>query len=94
VTVPTHLYRHFDADGRLLYVGISKSALKRLSQHKGRDWFTSISTVKIEAFPTREGAETAEKLAIQTENPGLEHSQTAKAKTKAERSHSSAERER
>jgi hypothetical protein len=32
MSAPTHLYRHFDADGRLLYVGISLFAVNRLSQ--------------------------------------------------------------
>jgi len=29
--VMASLYRHFDADGRLLYVGVSRNPLKRLS---------------------------------------------------------------
>ena len=38
------LYRHFAADGSLLYVGISLSALNRLGQHKqNAEWFDKIS---------------------------------------------------
>ncbi|MBV8664654.1 MAG: helix-turn-helix domain-containing protein [Hyphomicrobiales bacterium] len=67
---PTQLYRHFDAEGRLLYVGISLAALTRLAQHKERShWFAAIATVTIETFATREDAIQAETLAIQTEAP-------------------------
>jgi excinuclease UvrABC nuclease subunit len=70
MTDQTHLYRHFDAGGRLLYVGISLSALKRLSQHrKAAHWFASIANVTIETFPSRQKAVAAENLAIKTENP-------------------------
>jgi hypothetical protein len=44
-----HLYRHFDKDGTLLYVGISLSAINRLGQHKDNaHWFSSIKRVEIE----------------------------------------------
>jgi hypothetical protein len=65
----TYLYRHFDAEGRLLYVGISLSAVHRLAQHRASAWFASIATVTIETFPSRAGAAEAERLAIQTEGP-------------------------
>jgi hypothetical protein len=32
----TDLYRHFDAEGCLLYVGISLNAIARLAVHTGR----------------------------------------------------------
>jgi hypothetical protein len=50
----TALYRHFDADGRLLYVGISMQ---------------DIATVRIEWFYSRKEALQAELRAITTENP-------------------------
>lgn len=66
----TQLYRHFNKDGALLYVGISLSALQRLSQHgNGSEWFDHIAHVTIENFPNRIAAERAEKKAIQTERP-------------------------
>lgn len=69
-TQPTTLYRHFDADGRLLYVGISKSALRRLASHEETSaWVQSISSVTVERFPCRSAAAEAEKLAIQSERP-------------------------
>ena|SRR5688572_11108844 len=64
------LYRHFDCDGTLLYVGISMRALVRLASHKATsEWFGDISRVQIETFPSRQEAEEAERNAIETENP-------------------------
>jgi len=66
----TELYRHFDNENALLYVGISLSTFKRLSQHKDHSqWFNKVSRVTIEHFPTREEAIAAEKKAIKTEDP-------------------------
>jgi len=65
-----HLYRHFDKNGVLLYVGISLSAINRLGQHKDNShWFNEIKRVDIEIFKTREEVREAEKKAILKENP-------------------------
>jgi predicted GIY-YIG superfamily endonuclease len=65
-----HLYRHYDKEKKLLYVGISISALKRLGQHKKHaHWFSQIALVTIEMCETREAALTAERVAVQTEKP-------------------------
>lgn len=64
------LYRHFDADGKLLYVGVSLSSVKRLMEHRSSShWFPDISTVTIEKFPSREEVLQAERRAILEENP-------------------------
>jgi hypothetical protein len=43
----TSLYRHFDADGVLLYVGVSLWAVSRLTQHRhGSRWFHKIANVR------------------------------------------------
>jgi hypothetical protein len=66
----THLYRHFDAEGVLLYVGISLSAVQRLASHASAShWFDRIATVTIETYPTRDDALEAERNAIITELP-------------------------
>jgi hypothetical protein len=65
----TALYRHFDAAGQLLYVGISKSAIARLAQHSDKPWLDDLATMKVEYFPTRGEAEAAEIAAIRTERP-------------------------
>lgn len=67
---PTALYRHFDAVGRLLYVGISSNTLLRTDEH-GRQakWFHEVSNIKIESFPTRKAAIEVEKRVIKEERP-------------------------
>ena len=68
--VETCLYRHFDAEGHLLYVGISLSHLQRLGQHRSNaHWFDRIERVEIERFPSRKEAKAAEDKAIFEENP-------------------------
>lgn len=64
------LYRHFDAAGDLLYVGISTDALKRLMAHsRHASWYNKITTVTIEHFPSRRAASAAEIAAIRNEHP-------------------------
>lgn len=66
----TALYRHFDADGKLLYVGVSLNAVARLSQHKlNAGWFGQIASVTIEWLGSRHAALDAELRAIRTETP-------------------------
>jgi excinuclease UvrABC nuclease subunit len=73
----THLYRHFNKNGDLLYVGISNNALSRLSQHKNNaSWFDNISRIEMESHPNREAALKAEKVAIRTEKPFFNISST------------------
>jgi hypothetical protein len=65
----TELYRHYDDEGKLLYVGISLSTVSRLIDHKESPWFGRISHIKIERFPTRKAALIAEQIAITMEGP-------------------------
>ena len=66
----TDLYRHYNGDNTLLYVGISLSAINRLIQHKGSsEWFDEIKRIDVEKFDTREEALIAETKAIQSEKP-------------------------
>lgn len=66
----TQLYRHFDNEGGLLYVGVSLSAVKRLGQHKSHShWYAKIARVEIERFDTRESALAAERSAVLAESP-------------------------
>lgn len=65
----TALYRHFDSSGKLLYVGISLSAVHRLSRHGSSPWYADIARVDIQHFETRADAMEAELIAIKTENP-------------------------
>jgi len=66
----TMLYRYFDSENLLLYVGITGDNTKRQSQHR-RDsfWFGYIASATFEHFDTREEAAQAEIEAIQNEKP-------------------------
>lgn len=66
----TALYRHYDAEGQLLYVGVSKNPLRRNAQHaSGADWMESVCNTHTEWFASRRLAETAERVAIDCEKP-------------------------
>jgi excinuclease UvrABC nuclease subunit len=74
----TALYRHFDAFGRLLYVGISLGVLHRLAGHKQSHWSNEIADVKVEYFATRDAAIAAEATAIKAERPAYNKQHTAR----------------
>jgi predicted DNA-binding transcriptional regulator AlpA len=64
------LYRHFDKDGVLLYVGISLSAIARLAEHRNTShWFWSIAKTEVAAYATRASALKAERITILREKP-------------------------
>lgn len=67
----THaLYRFFGAGGTLLYIGITNSLPRRLSQHNGdKEWFHGVANVTVEHYPTRDAVLAAEKRAIIAERP-------------------------
>lgn len=66
---PTELYRHFDSNGCLLYVGISLSTLKRTYEHKKSPWWLQVASISIERFSSRKEALAAEREAIRLEKP-------------------------
>ena len=66
------LYRLFDAEGTLLYVGISHSAIARYAQHKERQpWIKSVARIQIEDLESmgRQEALDHERQCILTEKP-------------------------
>ncbi|WP_405531523.1 GIY-YIG nuclease family protein [Streptomyces avidinii] len=66
----TALYRIFDAEDRLLYVGISGYPVTRLDAHRrGAPWRAEIARHAVEEFPTRQQAAFAESEAINIERP-------------------------
>jgi len=70
------LYRHFDFEGRLLYVGISVSPMSRLGSHiDGSSWAKRITRVEIEWLDSEDEARTAERRAIRAERPEYNLSQ-------------------
>lgn len=67
---PTDLYRYFDENGELLYVGVSLNSVARAAQHKHQShWYDNFCSMTRQTFPTRQEALAAETLAIQAENP-------------------------
>lgn len=64
------LYRFFDAEDNLLYVGISVRVEKRFHDHQKRStWWDEAVYVTFEKFPNRQSVLQAEAEAIQTESP-------------------------
>lgn len=73
------LYRHFDGDDVLLYVGMSISVARRLVVHESVSvWFDQVRTITIEKFDNLLEAAEAEKQAIASESPKFnsQHSTT------------------
>jgi predicted GIY-YIG superfamily endonuclease len=67
---PTTLYRLFDDDMRLLYVGIAGNPGRRFEQHAiDKPWWGEVAFVRTRHFETRSDALDAERQAIQEENP-------------------------
>lgn len=66
----TILYRAYDANDQLLYIGISHQVLARFDQHAHTsEWSDQCSYVILEHYQFRRQALAAEKIAIQNENP-------------------------
>lgn len=66
----TALYRFFDCNDDLLYVGISLSPLNRWAQHKAdKPWIEDVASTTIDWHDTRAEALEAERRAIIEEHP-------------------------
>jgi hypothetical protein len=64
------VYRHFDAQGRLLYVGRSNNWADRTRSHrKYSHWFKSVANMSVEHFDTHAQCVAAEAEAIRRERP-------------------------
>lgn len=65
------LYRHFDHEGTLLYVGITGDLSTRMQSHGRGKWWSDVddSRTKLDWHWNREQALRAESTAIQTEAP-------------------------
>lgn len=59
---PTTVYRFYDANDKLLYVGITKNLSRRLAAHtKTKEWWLNVASIKLEHFKNRESARLREK---------------------------------
>lgn len=68
--VPQTLYRFFNANGDLLYIGVTANAHRRITDHRDeKEWWTEIQTITLEHFPDRDSVLKAERAAIKAELP-------------------------
>lgn len=66
------VYRAFDADENLLYIGHSTRVLGRLAEHAAtKGWWRRVTHVTVEHFESRLDASTAEAAAIASERPEM-----------------------
>lgn len=78
----TSLYRFYDADGALLYVGITSRGPYRWQEHEAhRAWWALVASSRVEHFEDRDEAASAERAAIRAEKPlhNVTHLHPAKA---------------
>lgn len=71
------LYRFFDIDEVLLYVGITNNPARRWAKHeKDKSWWLEVTDIQLEHFNSREEVEKAEIEAIKNEKPlyNIKHS--------------------
>lgn len=67
---PATLYRFFDADGVLLYIGITERGAMRWEDHREeKHWWPAVTSCTLEHFESRLEVEAAERSAIKTERP-------------------------
>jgi predicted GIY-YIG superfamily endonuclease len=68
--LPTFLYRLYDADGVLLYVGITNNLATRMGRHSvEKSWWPEVAGIRVEVCANRQEAEAAELAAIRDERP-------------------------
>ena len=64
------VYKHYNAKGDLLYVGMSKHLPRRTLNHQGASvWFLEVAEIKVEWHDTQKAASLAERISIFKENP-------------------------
>lgn len=67
---PHYVYRAYDADGVLLYVGCTAYYRTRLEQHASSSaWWLYSTDVTWRGYPTRSAARAGEAAAIRSEHP-------------------------
>jgi predicted GIY-YIG superfamily endonuclease len=79
VNKTTALYRFYDEEHVLLYVGITTDLPWRLQGHAGdKDWWIEVTEIRVEHFGNRIEAEEAERRAIRIERPmyNVQHNQS------------------
>lgn len=91
-TRPHYVYRCYDADGRLLYIGCARDVVARMDVHRS-SWTNPASAAlnmrmtrhTSERYPTKSAARQAEREAIYNEAPLFNHHHQKVMRTVAER---------
>lgn len=65
----TALYRLYDAEGALLYVGVTDDLPTRMRIHSEKYWWSEVARKTVAWYDDRDDAEQAETLAIAAEKP-------------------------
>ena len=65
----SYVYRMWDTNGVLLYIGKSNNPLNRWKQHRKKPWFKQVTRFEYEPHPDEASAYAAEREAIKTEHP-------------------------
>lgn len=69
----TSLYRYFDREGALIYVGVtSRGATRNVEHNTTKGWWQYVAHQQVEHFSTRAAALAAEKRAILAFRPHLD----------------------
>lgn len=63
------VYRCLDAEGRLLYVGLTCNVTQRVTAHRNSWWGYLIATTTSVEHPTTQAARAAEREAIKNDSP-------------------------
>lgn len=64
------VYRFYNPEDLLLYVGMSENVICRILTHKSdKQWFSEIATIKISKFSSKAEMLEAERRAIASEHP-------------------------
>lgn len=72
LAVPTFLYRLYDAQDELLYVGITENVRLRMQRHAAiQPWWNQVERLEVATYSSRDEAEEAELRAIRGERPKM-----------------------
>lgn len=66
---PYAVYRAYDAEGRLLYVGATKNLPNRLGTHRHAAWFATMTLMLVERYATAREASDREQEWITNGHP-------------------------
>lgn len=68
-TDETAVYRLYDADGRLLYVGMGRNPMGRWASHADQHaWWTDVARFEVTWYPTRREAAAEERRALREDD--------------------------